>query len=97
MSDGSGDTNKKRCKGGDLMQLVTPFSQIATAGLLLAPGLEDDIADQVADSSIACSSFLWALGADVEPAKRDMHGLLNRIFAAFDGAKFVESPTLARR
>ena len=67
MSDGSGDTNKKRCKGRDLMQSVTPFSQIAAAGFLLAPRLEDDIADQVADSSIACSSFLWALGADLEP------------------------------
>jgi len=38
--------------------------------------------------------FLWAV---VETSdKRDMHGLLHRIFAAlkFDGAKFGESPTL---
>jgi hypothetical protein len=39
--------------------------------------------------------FLLAVGVETSD-KRDMHGLLHRIFAAlkFDGAKFGESPTL---
>jgi hypothetical protein len=72
-------------------------SQTALAAFLfgLPPALDDGIADR--PIAYFC---LFPLAVGVETSdKRDMHGLLYRIFAAlkFDGAKFGESPTLTMR
>ena len=87
MSDGSGSTNKKHCKGGGSNVISDPR-------LHPQPFFWPDMhwKTNVADSLIVCSVLFSGCRA-----KREMDGLLNRIFAAFDGAKMVESPTLARR
>ena len=86
MSNRSGSTNKKCCKGGGSNVLGDPdcirslsfgLTYIGRRTLLTVPS-----------PVLVFSSERWCR------AKREMHGLLNRIFAAFDGAKMVESPTL---
>ena len=63
-------------------------------GRRLSFGIQYALEDDIAESH---RLFHFSLGAGRCRVKRKMHGLLNRIFAAFDGAKIVESPTLARR